>query len=79
MESTEGAYWKPEPELGQHLFEAIPDILDSQKENGQFGTEPWIPGDQNELLSLSAVWELEDSPYHHMNRYWRQLYVAGTL
>jgi hypothetical protein len=65
MESTEGAYWKPEPELGQHLFEAIPDILDSQKENGQFGTEPWIPGDQNELLPLSAVWELEDSPYHH--------------
>jgi hypothetical protein len=30
MESTEGLYWKPEPELGHHLFDTVPEILESQ-------------------------------------------------
>jgi hypothetical protein len=57
--------WKPEPELLKSLVSAVPDILSSQKENGQFGTEPWICVDQNILLSLAAAWALEKSPYQH--------------
>ena len=55
--------WKPEPQLLESLDSAIPDILASQKDNGQFGAEPWISTDQNVLLSLAAVWSLEDSRY----------------
>ncbi len=57
--------WKPEPQLLKSLISAVPDILSSQKENGQFGTEPWICVDQNVLLSLAAAWALEKSPYQH--------------
>ena len=39
--------WKPEPQLLESLDAGVPDILASQKENGQFGTEPWF-------FSLSA-------------------------
>lgn len=57
--------WKPEPQLLKSLISAVPGILSSQKENGQFGTEPWSCQDQNVLLPLSAIWALEESPYHH--------------
>jgi len=56
--------WKPEPELLMSLDAAIPDILASQNDNGQFGTEPWISTDQNLLLSLAAGWSLEESRYY---------------
>jgi len=57
--------WRPEPQLFESLISAVPGILSSQKENGQFGTEPWICVDQNVLLSLTAAWALKRSPYHH--------------
>lgn len=57
--------WHPEPELMDSLDQAVPEILASQKENGQFGTEPWISTDQNCLLALAAAWSLEDSVHHH--------------
>jgi hypothetical protein len=57
--------WKPEPELLSSLDAGIPGILESQKENGQFGTEPWISTDQNLLFPLAAAWSLEGSKYHH--------------
>ncbi|MDA0745957.1 MAG: hypothetical protein O2954_05520 [bacterium] len=57
--------WKPEPELLNSLDSAIPDILASQKENGQFGTEPWISTDQNLLFPLAAAWSLKSSKYYH--------------
>ena len=57
--------WKPEPQLGEHLYAAVADILASQNENGQFGGEPWICQDQNVLLSLAATWSLEGSPHFH--------------
>ena len=57
--------WKPEPQLLECLVSAVPDMLSSQKENGQFGTEPWCCQDQNVLLPLSAIWALEESSYHH--------------
>ena len=57
--------WKPEPQLLESLVSAVPDILSSQKENGQFGTEPWVCRDQNVLFPLSTAWALEQSLYHH--------------
>jgi hypothetical protein len=57
--------WKPEPQLLEPLDAAVPDILASQKENGQFGTEPWISTDQNVMLALAAAWSLEESSHYH--------------
>ncbi|MFP4026773.1 MAG: hypothetical protein ACLFWL_03180 [Candidatus Brocadiia bacterium] len=57
--------WEPEPELLESLDHAVPDILASQKENGQFGTEPWISTDQNVMFPLAVAWHLKDSKYHH--------------
>jgi hypothetical protein len=56
--------WKPEPEVLEGLDGAVPEILASQKENGQFGTEPWVCGDQSVIFSLAAAWRLKDSKYH---------------
>lgn len=57
--------WEPEPELLESLDAGIPGILGSQKENGQFGTEPWISTDQNVMFPLAVAWHLEGSVYHH--------------
>ena len=57
--------WKPEPQLLESLVSAVPDILSSQKANGQFGTEPWICRDQNVVFPLAAAWALEGSRYRH--------------
>lgn len=57
--------WQPEPELLTALDDAVPAILASQKDNGQFGTEPWISTDQNVLLALAAAWSLEHSVHYH--------------
>lgn len=57
--------WKPEPQLLESLDGSIPDLLASQKENGQFGAEPWICHDQNIILALAAAWSIEGSIYHH--------------
>lgn len=64
MSATE-LNWQPEPELLASLDRAVPDLLASQKANGQFGTEPWISTDQNVLLALAAAWSLEGSEHHH--------------
>jgi hypothetical protein len=56
--------WNPEPEFLESLDAAVPGILASQKENGQFGTEPWVCGDQNVIFSLAAAWHLKESEYH---------------
>ena len=56
--------WQPTAELQAHLQDAIPDILQSQKEDGCFGTEPWISTDQNVLLALAAAYVLPTSDYH---------------
>ena len=57
--------WQPEPELLASLDRDVPEILASQKADGQFGTEPWISTDQNVLLPLAAAWSLEGSTHHH--------------
>jgi len=59
------ATWTPEPELLDSLDRAVPVLMASQKENGQFGTEPWISTDQNCLLALAAAWSLPDSAHYH--------------
>jgi hypothetical protein len=56
--------WQPGAELLAHLDEAIPAILESQKEDGCFGSEPWISTDQNVLLALAAAFALPASQYH---------------
>ena len=56
--------WKPEPELRQTLFDAVPEILESQRADGRFGTEPWICRDQQMMFPLAAAWSLQDSPYY---------------
>ena len=56
--------WSPEPELLESLDAAVPEILESQKENGEFGTEPWVCGDQNLILPLAAAWHLNESRYY---------------
>lgn len=56
--------WQREPQLLSALDNAIPDIIDSQKDNGQFGSEPWISTDQNVLLALAAAWSLKDSAHY---------------
>jgi hypothetical protein len=56
--------WSFEDKLREDLFAAVPGILAGQKENGQFGEEPWICQDQNALLALAAAWNLEGSPYY---------------
>ena len=57
--------WEPESELLSSLDRGVPGILASQKENGQFGKEPWICTDQSVLLALAAAWSLEGSAHHH--------------
>jgi len=56
--------WSFGDRLREDLFAAVPGILAAQKENGQFGDEPWICQDQNVLLALAAAWSLEGSPYY---------------
>lgn len=55
--------WQPEPQLLESLDLAVAEILASQKDNGQFGTEPWISTDQNVLLALAAAWHLPASAH----------------
>lgn len=57
--------WRLEPEFLDALVAAVPEILSSQKPNGQFGTEPWICRDQQHILPLAVAWSLEQSPYYN--------------
>ncbi|MCZ6634620.1 MAG: hypothetical protein O7G87_14540 [bacterium] len=61
-------HWQPEPQLLTSLDTAVPEILASQKENGQFGTEPWISTDQNVLLALATAWHFADSAHRGSER-----------
>ena len=72
-----GQTWKPEPELLTSLDDAVPGILDSQKDNGEFGTEPWICRDQNVLLSLAAAWSLQPSAHHLSDEVLRAIVKGG--
>lgn len=69
--------WTREPQLLESLDLAVPDILASQKPNGQFGTEPWISTDQNLLLSLAAAWSLEDSAHYHSDQVLDAIVLGG--
>jgi len=60
--------WKPEPEMLASLDASVPEILASQKENGQFGTEPWVSTDQNVMLALAAAWYMKEGAYYHNDR-----------
>tara|TARA_B100000959_G_scaffold122158_1_gene128256 strand:- start:268 stop:1863 length:1596 start_codon:yes stop_codon:yes gene_type:complete len=40
-------------------------ILTTQKENGQFGSEPWISTDQNVLWPLTVAWSQSGSRHFH--------------
>jgi hypothetical protein len=60
--------WKPEPQLLESLDAGVPEILASQRPDGQFGTEPWICGDQNAMLPLAAAWGLKGSRHHHSQK-----------
>jgi len=69
--------WTREPQLLESLDLAVPDILASQKPNGQFGTEPWISTDQNVLLALAAAWSLEDSAHYHSEQVLNAIALGG--
>ena len=69
--------WKREPELRAALDDAIPAIIDSQKSNGQFGTEPWISTDQNVLIALAAAWSLPDSAHYQNEDVLRSIEQGG--
>ncbi len=69
--------WKPEPELREALFSAVPEILGSQREDGRFGTEPWICRDQQVMLALAAAWSLKDSPYQGDEKVLRAIVRGG--
>ena len=69
--------WTAEPQLWAALDHSVPDILASQKDNGQFGTEPWISIDQNVLLTLAAAWSLEKSAYYQSENVLRAIERGG--
>ncbi|MBT4138965.1 MAG: hypothetical protein HOE48_13680 [Candidatus Latescibacteria bacterium] len=69
--------WTREPQLLESLDLAVPDILVSQKPNGQFGDEPWISTDQNRLLALAAAWSLEDSAHYHSEHVLNAIVLGG--
>ena len=55
----------------------MPEILASQKDNGEFGTEPWISTDQNVLLPLAAAWSLKDSAHYRSQAVLRAIEAGG--
>ena len=69
--------WKPEPELRQTLFDAVPEILESQRADGRFGTEPWICRDQQMTFPLAAAWSLQDSPYYQDEKILEAIVFGG--
>lgn len=69
--------WRREPELLAALDAAVPSILASQKDSGQFGTEPWISTDQNVLLALAAAWSLPDSAHYQSETVLRSIERGG--
>lgn len=69
--------WQREPELLSALDRAVPEILNSQKDNGQFGSEPWISTDQNVLLALAAAWSLKDSTHYQNEKVLRAIERGG--
>lgn len=69
--------WKPEPELRQALFDAVPGILKSQRVDGQFGTDPWTCRDQDMTFPLAAAWSFEDSPYYHDEKVLEAIVLGG--
>jgi len=69
--------WNFEPELLESLDAGVPEILASQKPNGQFGTEPWICNDQNNLFPLGVAWSLEASEHHHNDRVLEAILLGG--
>ena len=77
VESTMVETWKPEPELPASLDAAVPGILASQKENGQFGTEPWTCGDQNVVFPLAAAWSLGESAHCHSDELLQAIVRGG--
>ena len=70
--------WSPEPALSDALYASIPDILDSQRENGQFGSEPWICRDQHSIYPLAAAWMFDDSPFHGDDRLLQAIVTGGN-
>lgn len=69
--------WHREPALLSALDNAVPEILASQKNNGQFGTDPWISTDQNVLLALAAAWVLKDSAHYQNENVLRAIERGG--
>ena len=56
--------WQPEDDLLRSLDDSVTQILTTQKDNGQFGTEPWISTDQNVLWPLAVSWSQEGSVHY---------------
>ncbi|MDA0840124.1 MAG: hypothetical protein O3B01_18150 [Planctomycetota bacterium] len=69
--------WNFEPELLESLDNGVVGILGSQKPNGQFGTEPWICNDQNDLFPLAVAWSLEESAHHYSDRVLEAILLGG--
>lgn len=70
-------YWKSEPELLESLVASVPEIMNSQKDNGQFGTEPWICHDQQVILALAAAWTLEESDFRQNDQVLESIIRGG--
>ncbi len=60
--------WPPRAFLIKSLVKSVDETLKAyHPETGRFGTEPWVCGDQNVILTLAAAWSIKDpaNPYYH--------------
>jgi hypothetical protein len=60
--------WPPKNFLMKSLVKSVEDTLKTyHPETGRFGTEPWVCGDQNVIMTLAAAWSIKDpaNPYYH--------------
>ena len=59
--------WPPRAFLIKSLVKSVDETLKTyHPETGRFGTEPWVCGDQNVILTLAAAWSIKDpaNPYY---------------
>jgi len=57
----------------------LPGILEHARPSGQFGTEPWIVGDQNSILTLALLYLCEGRPHHRDPALLAHIAAAGRF
>jgi len=73
--------WEPRDLFLKPLVEAVPEILESQDEEGRFGTDPWICRDQHQIFPLAAAWTLENAanPYAKDDKILKAIMDGGDV